>query len=79
MIGRKQSHAISALKSTAERNLRRVWRALPLEQRQQIREVAHPANLAKAQRAVTTAPSGPAQKPQVAVWSSLQTTRRTPR
>ena len=63
----KQSQAIAALKAAAERNLRRVWRALPPEQRKQIRKVAHPANLAKIQRTATAKPVAPLQRPQLAV------------
>ncbi|WP_211878089.1 CDP-glycerol glycerophosphotransferase family protein [Pseudarthrobacter albicanus] len=40
---------------------------MPPEQQQQIRKVAHPANVAKAQRAVTASPATPMQKPQVAL------------
>lgn len=67
MPGPKQSQAIAALKATAERNLRRVWRALPPEQQKKIRKVAHPANLAKAQRAVTVTPVATLQQPQLSV------------
>jgi CDP-glycerol glycerophosphotransferase len=67
MPDRKQSQAIAALKATAERNLRRAWRALPKEQQKRIRKVAHPANLAKAQRAVSAAPGASLQQPQLAV------------
>lgn len=58
---------MAALKATAERNLRRVWRALPLEQQKQIRRVAHPANLAKARRAITAISVAPFQKAQLSV------------
>ena len=67
MPGPKQSQAIAALKAAAERNLRRVWRALPPEQRKQIRKVAHPANLAKLQRTAAAKPVAPLQRPQLAV------------
>ncbi|MGP4033795.1 CDP-glycerol glycerophosphotransferase family protein [Pseudarthrobacter sp. 1C304] len=67
MPGAKQSQAVAALKAAAERNLRRVWRALPPEQRQQIRKVAHPASLAKLQRTAAAKPAAPLQRPQVSV------------
>ena len=67
MPGPKQSQAIAALKATAQRNLRRAWRALPPEQQRQLRKVAHPANLAKATRAVTATPATPLQQPLLSV------------
>lgn len=67
MPGPKQSQAIAALKAAAERNLRRVWRALPPEQRKQIRKVAHPASVAKLQRTAAAKPVAALQRPQLAV------------
>ncbi|MET3949923.1 CDP-glycerol:glycerophosphate glycerophosphotransferase [Arthrobacter sp. UYEF36] len=55
------------MKAAAERNLRRVWRALPPEQRKQIRKVAHPASVAKLQRTAAAKPVAPLQRPQLAV------------
>jgi len=67
MSGLKKSQALGTLKATAERNLRRVWRELSPKQQTQIRAVAHPASVAKAQRAVTTAPAVPKLQPRVTV------------
>lgn len=67
MPGRNQNQAIAALRATAERSLRRVWRVLPQEQQMQIRRVAHPATLAKAQRAVTATAAPQLQQPQLSV------------
>lgn len=67
MPGPKQSPAIAVLKATAERQLWRLWRALPQEQQKQIRKAAHPANVAKVQRAATAKPVAPLQQPQLSV------------
>ncbi|MEC5190995.1 MULTISPECIES: CDP-glycerol:glycerophosphate glycerophosphotransferase [unclassified Arthrobacter] len=71
MPGPKQTQALAALKATAERNLRRVWRALPPEQKARIRKAAHPATLAKAQRQVSSVPGSAVQRPQLAIIVSL--------
>nr|WP_256214071.1 CDP-glycerol:glycerophosphate glycerophosphotransferase [Arthrobacter sp. ov118] len=67
MPGPKESQAIASLKANAERNLRRVWRALPPERRTQIRRLAHPANIARAQRALNASPIGLLQPAQLSV------------
>lgn len=67
MPGPEQSQVIAALKATAERYVRRVWRTLSPEHRAKIRQVAHPANVAKAQRALAAGPTAILQKPQLAV------------
>lgn len=67
MPGRRESQAIASLKAAAKRNLRRVWRALPPQHQQQIRKLAHPANLAKVQRALNASPLGLLQLPQLSV------------
>ena len=67
MSGRKESQAVASLKAGAKRNLRRAWRALPPEKRKQIRKLAHPANLAKVQRALHSSPVGLLQSPQLSV------------
>lgn len=58
---------MAVVKARAGRKLRRAWRALPAEHRTRIRRWAHPANLAKIQRAVKTSPMGLLQPAQVAV------------
>ncbi|MHA7180891.1 bifunctional glycosyltransferase/CDP-glycerol:glycerophosphate glycerophosphotransferase [Arthrobacter sp. MDB2-24] len=55
------------LRKTAENQLRKVWRSLPAEQRTQLREAVHPADVAKVTRTATTAPALPTVKPVVSV------------